>query len=433
MTKTGIGYKLTWCLLFLVLFHRFLIQEGAPSAIKYLLDVLNVTLFVVAIAKEKKVDRTVCYILFCSSGMLMIGTIAAVANMGVWENSLAMYIFDCRQILRFPMFLYSCNVLLETKDIKKLFDWFCAFHVANTLYIIYQFFTLKVDDFWMRGDHLNGFFGTETGGNTFVNVMMVVTTVIAVRQYIERRYGKLKLIFFITLNSLLAVLIEIKIFFLEAALIAMIYGLPYLRRPKKKTIAIVIGIVVLSVPIAMAMIQLLYRIYPWMQGTMSFSKMFQVTTSSEVYTGVGDINRLTCISDVIRLIYSGNMIKSLPGVGLGAANISGGVGTFCSRFEWTHYSWFPLAYIYVELGLLGTVLYLISLVLPLRCKGGKIQNKFIVRTMCATCLLMMVYNESLRTEAGYLIYFMVAVGMILAVEFKDNEQRKAIKYYCARV
>lgn len=302
MGKTTVGYRIIWFLLLFIFFHRFLIQIGAPSAAKYLLDVLNIALFIVAIValkKGKKVNRTVCCVLLCSAGMLALGTIMAIVNIGTWKNTFTTYIFDCRQILRFPIFLFSCVVLLKPNDVGKLFDFFIRFHLVNIAYIIYQFFTLKVDAFWMRGDNLNGFFGTETGGNTFVNIMMVATTVIVINRYSTRVYGKSEAGIFIGLNLLIAVLLEIKIFFVEIAIIAVIYALPQLKHLTRKKLAIMIGVIAVCIPIILVLVQMLYLIYPWMRGTMSLSAMIKVTTSSGGYTGSGDINRLTCINDVI--------------------------------------------------------------------------------------------------------------------------------------
>ena len=432
MGKTTVGYRIIWFLLLFIFFHRFLIQIGAPSAAKYLLDVLNIALFIVAIValkKGKKVNRTVCCVLLCSAGMLALGTIMAIVNIGTWKNTFTTYIFDCRQIIRFPIFLFSCVVLLKPNDVGKLFDFFIRFHLVNIAYIIYQFFTLKVDAFWMRGDNLNGFFGTETGGNTFVNIMMVATTVIVINRYSTRVYGKSEAGIFIGLNLLIAVLLEIKIFFVEIAIIAVIYALPQLKHLTRKKLAIMIGVIAVCIPIILVLVQMLYLIYPWMRGTMSLSAMIKVTTSSGGYTGSGDINRLTCINDVIRMIYSGNVVKSLFGVGLGTANISDGIGTFYGRFSWTHYSWITLAYIYVELGILGTILYIISMILPLFSRQRRPGGKFIISVMCTIGLLMMIYNECLRTEAGYLIYFMIAAGIVWLGEVENFGKRKAFKHY----
>lgn len=41
MGKATVGYKVILFLLFFIFFHRFLIQTGAPSAAKYILDILN--------------------------------------------------------------------------------------------------------------------------------------------------------------------------------------------------------------------------------------------------------------------------------------------------------------------------------------------------------------------------------------------------------
>ena len=60
----------------------------------------------------------------------------------------------------------------------------------NTILIIYQFITVKVDDFWMRGDYLNGFFGTQRGVNLYVNVLMFMVILIVYNRWINKSIKK---------------------------------------------------------------------------------------------------------------------------------------------------------------------------------------------------------------------------------------------------
>lgn len=46
---------------------------------------------------------------------------------------------------------------MKKNHIEKIFDYLLIYQIINTILIIYQFITVKVDDFWMRGDYLNGF------------------------------------------------------------------------------------------------------------------------------------------------------------------------------------------------------------------------------------------------------------------------------------
>ena len=67
---------------------------------------------------------------------------------------------------------------MKKNHIEKIFDYLLIYQIINTILIIYQFITVKVDDFWMRGDYLNGFFGTQRGGNLYVNVLMLMVILI---------------------------------------------------------------------------------------------------------------------------------------------------------------------------------------------------------------------------------------------------------------
>ena len=400
-------------------FHRFLIQAfGVPEAVKYIMDLLNAVLFMISLFQQRMknasfiLSYSLCYLI-----MIITGVVSYSLFGKKWDTPLINVIFDLRNVIRFPIFLLSCYNLLDRKQTEKIFRFLIGFHLINSVYIIYQYFTLEVVKFWMRGDNLNGFFGTETGGNQFVNVLMIVTTVIVIDKYVKKEYSKVFLLFFIALNLLLAVLIELKFYFVEFALIVLYFIVPYIKRLSPKQVVLCTAVLIATPLIYSILVQMLYRIYPWMEGTMSLSGMLATNISDKGYTGKGDFNRLNAISGTITKIFDGDIKYSLVGVGFGTANLN---GKFAEIYNWTHYSWMSTSYTFVETGFIGFICYSLSLLLPFfLCRKNNIY-KNLSKLGSLLLIALMIYDEALRTEAAYMIFFLVSTGFIAKRECTEE-------------
>ena len=392
-------------------FHRFIIQTfGISDGIKYLLDLLNVLLFICALFKQR-ISNTVFlfFYLFCLIVLIATGMISFLMFGKIWNTSLVNVIFDLRNIIRFPIFFISCYSLLDMKQTEKIFSFIIGFHLCNCFYIVYQYFTLEVAKYWMRGDNLNGFFGTETGGNQFVNVIMIITTMVVIDKYIKKEYSKNFTFFYVGINLAIAILIELKFYFVEFAIIFLYFVAPYLKKPTKKQFLIG-GIVLVALPFVYAiMVHILYSIYPWMEGSMSIKGMITMNSSDDGYTGKGDFNRLNTISSTITKIFDGDLTRSLIGIGYGTANLN---GEFAKEYEWTHYSWMSTSYMFIETGFIGLICYTISLMLPFfLCRKNSVYMHM-SKLGAIFLVALMIYDEALRTEAGYMAFFIVSTGMI---------------------
>ncbi len=410
-----IGKKIPFFVIMIIFvflfFHRFLIQAiGIPDASKYILDLLNIVLLILCLFKQRIKNPTfLCWYALCFLVLIFTGMISFLLFGKLWDTPVINVIFDLRSIIRFPIFLISCYNLLNRKQTELIFRFFIGFHLVNCVYIVYQYFTLEVEKYWMRGDNLNGFFGTETGGNQFVNVLMVVTTIIVFDKFIKKEYSKNFMLFWVALNLIIAVLIELKFYFVEFALIALYFIAPYIKKPTAKQL-IIGGIALLLIPIIYSvLVQMLYKIYPWMEGTMSLSGMVGNNLSDKGYTGKGDFNRFTAISGTISKIFHGNIAYSLFGIGLGTANLN---GEFAKAYEWTHYSWMSTSYMFIETGFIGFICYSVSLLMPFFLHRKKSIYKNLSKLGAILLIAIMIYDEALRTEAAYMIFFLVSTGLI---------------------
>lgn len=404
--KIKASYAILFSIFVVLFFHRYIIELGVPGFLKYILDVLNILLFIIAVYKKRKLENQEKILLFFYIILIMSGTVAAFANIGVWKANFVLYLFDCRSLLRYLIFFLSCKTLLEPIGTEKIFNFILGFHLINCILIIYQYFTVKVEFYWMRGDNLNGFFGIETGGNIYVNALILAVTIIVMYKWTNGLCSKKILVFFLMLNIITAVLIELKAYFIEIFIIVLFYLWPYIKKPTRKHVLWGICIISGGIVVFYKMVNLLYKIYPWMKGTLSINTLVEISSSN----GTREIGRLSAISDVINNIYNGNIISSLLGVGLGTANTNGEMAEFAQRFYDTHYSWYSLPYIFIETGLLGLLAYLLSFLYLFT--SSKNMGKYSVITRCSSIIsiFIIIYNETFRTEAGYFMFFLLSLA-----------------------
>ncbi len=396
-------------LLFSVLFfHRYLIEIGAPDFSRYTLDMINMMMFVLAASKGIRIGRVGGILICLYVGMVIYGTFVSVVGYTQWGTDILHYIFDCRSLLRYLFFFLSCVTLVREIDVKRLFRYILGFHVINSVFIIYQYFTLDVPIYWMRGDNLNGFFGTTTGGNIYVNALLLATTIIVLFERSKGLCDKKIFIFFIALNLSISVLIELKAFFIEIVIIFFAFALPYLKHLTVKQICKGLAIIVVGTVAFWLMINQLYKLYPWMMNTLSLSKMIELAQTS---SGT-EIGRFTFFKDVVSIIYGGRVVSSLFGVGLGTANISGEMTLFARTYYDTHYSWYSMSYMFIEIGVIGLIVYILSFGVIL-CYTKK--NNYFYQLTLSTVVIsffLLFYDELFRTEAGYLMFFLLSLPFI---------------------
>ena len=248
--------------------------------------------------------------------------------------------------------------------------------------------------FGCKGDYLGGLFGTEKGCNGGLNLFLLVM----VARSLENRDEKTgRCLAKCTAALLLAALAELKFFFVEFAVLLVFTGF----RGKK---AVVFGAF-----LALAGgVYLLGRFFPEFAGWLRISSIWETAADPAGYASVGDLNRLNAVSGIERRVFS-SVWDSLFGLGLGNCDVSS-LFFFTTPFSrWyghLHYSWMSHAFWYLEGGWLGLVFFFGFFCLVMVGKGEKL-----ARILAAMCLLVGIYNASLRTEAAFLVYFGLSEGI----------------------
>ncbi len=423
------GIVFAFSLLFiLIFFNRYIVEVGGPSILRYTLDLVNTFIFILAIGNKIRIGRLMSNFSIAYLAVLLFGSFATIFNLKTWGFNISYFLFDCRNLIRYLIFFFSCSVLLNESIVKKIFKLFLAFHVINCVFIVYQYFTLEVPKYWMRGDNLNGFFGTATGGNIYVNSLLVSTSIIVLDKWSKKRCSIKYLLAFLGLNLLIAVLIELKAFFAEITIIIFVYLAPYMKRLTARRIVLGFMFIAIGLLLFSFLVQLLYRLYPWMQGTISFNHIIDSMEQSNK----SQVGRISFFKDVIILIYNGDWTKAFIGVGLGTANTNNIATPFAQKYFGTNYSWYSMPYILVETGFGGLIAYIWSFVSILTFTHRS--NKYYAIAVSATfvSLFILFYDEAFKTEAGYLLFFMLSIPLINCERVDESIIQLPIKFCSSR-
>lgn len=321
-------------------------------------------------------------------------------------QSILYYAWGLRNNLCYFVFFFGCVLFLDREEIP---DWLSALDILfwiHFLTAVFQFVVLgKSQDF------LGGIFGTSIGCNAFANVFQMVIVTRSVLRYFNHEEGTFPCLAKCGAALAVAALGEIKVFFFEFAAIALLAML-FTKFSKRKLVLLAGG----AVGIVLAIL-LLDAITPGWASWFRPSRIWTYVISSGGYTGSGDMNRMTAIP-----MSWNNFLQTLPqklfGLGLGNCD-SSPLHFLTSPFYYANallrYNWFTSSMILLENGLIGTLLYLSFFVIiffaafhQLRKGSNPLLNQMAM-VLAPMCLVLFLFDSSMRTEPAYMMYFALAL------------------------
>ena len=169
---------------------------------------------------------------------------------------------------------------------------------------------------------------------------------------------------------------------------------------------------------------LLTVVFPDFEGFFSLDWFVEAGGSDKGYTSSGDLNRLNAIAKINEL-WLKTPWQRLFGLGLGNCDTSSFeiVNTpFFKAYGDMHYTWLSYAFMYLECGWIGLIFYYgFFMLVYLGARRIEKRSDGIVKTYCRMsrilaimCMIIAVYNSSLRTEAGYMMFFALSVPFALS-------------------
>lgn len=384
---------------------------GIPDVIKFLADVALVFLLVKIFLISGGVEVGKPFHPF----LVLIGIFLAYVTVLYFFNyqSIFYYIWGLRNYFRFYVAFVAYVLFVKWDDAKqwlKILDWL---YVLNFLVLVVQF------AMGFRQDFLGGIFGVQKGCNGGLLIFTTIVVTRSILSFMRNEGGTAKCLIFSFMGLMASALAELKFFFVLFIVIAIMSAV-MTRSSVKKTLFFVLGGVMLIV-----FSTVLSMMYDEFSDFLSFENLINAIINP-TYATKEDIGRFTAIPVISDRFLTGIPDK-LFGIGLGNADTSS-LAIFNTPFfdahGALHYSIFSYAFLYLETGILGLILYsiffIISLVVALRLYRTKTGDELICQlTMIFSivCFAFMAYNVALRTEmAAYLAFFVLALPLISAGE-----------------
>lgn len=380
---------------------------GLPSLILYFTDVI--TIFIL-ITRINRIKRNVRWAGMKSQSIILAMMIACIL-VGIVLNLVnpLLIIWATRNNMRFFAFLYICVGVLYLHDVDKILRMLKKLFWVNLVMCSYQYFVMG-----LSGDHVGGFFGIVEGCNAYINILLCIVIAHTLAQYFNGSVKMRELLLCIVAGLYIAVIAELKIFYVE--MLCMVIVSVLCVRPSIKTV----GLCLLGVTGVFVVLLVLVQVDPQSLMLLIDEDAFRFYISGNGYTNSGDLNRLTAIQQIYSRFFSQDPLRALFGFGFGnceTAQFSFLQSDFFKQYGYLHYRWFTHAWVYIEQGALGLILY-VSFFVSLFIKTYRNrtpQNRQLMLTtliFVSVCLMGMVYNCSLQLEASYMMAFMCAIPFI---------------------
>lgn len=401
---------LIWLMVFLLcLFGVMFNLLRLPSMLKYLMDFFWVCLLLFIILKclwDKTVIREYKALYIWTVIFFVYTFIVYIFRF----QSFFYYFWGLRNNIRFYVFFLACCIFLNYRSGIEFFSLFDKLFWINAVVTFIQFFV-----FGIKGDLMGGIFGTDMGCNSYINLFFIIISAKSMICYLNKKETLMLCIVKGLIMMIIAAFAELKFFFAEYIIIIALAVL--ITEFSWRKLIFVVG----SVSIVLLGTFLLTSLFPNSEGLMTLDAFLDRASSEAGYTSSGDVNRLTAIP-----ILSSRFLKTLPdklfGLGLGNCDTSSFAicnTPFFQRYGQLHYTWFTAPMVFLEMGYLGLGLYLLFFVFCIRLtwrkmktgEGNKLNCQLAIM-LAVMCIILVFYNSSLRIEAGYMIYFVLALPFI---------------------
>lgn len=386
--------------LFLTCFVYFLIDViRIPSIFKYSCDILNIILLFYIFLKLKsypqKMSKNKVTILAIIGSFVLLSFIFWIPSGG----GFLLFLWGSRNTFRFLIFFIACILFLDEIFMDKILGKINSLIIINFLLCLFQFFILGYS-----GDNIGGSFGTASGCNAPLNVLLVIVTAFNASKYLTKEKNIFQVIFYIGLCAIIAGMAELKVYIFEVVFIISLVSIFSKGLIKK------IAIVIIAIIFSLSSIKLIEIFIPAWEGFFTIENMYKMISSTEGYTSTGDLNRLTSITILNKMFFSSQI--NWVGFGLGNCEYSDNFlflnSEFYKLYGYLHYGWFSIAKIYLELGWFGILcsvsIWVYTLICALKIFKKEYFYKTFIATMSIICIFFFFYNNTMNLDASYLIY-----------------------------
>jgi hypothetical protein len=270
--------------------------------------------------------------------------------------------------------------------------------------------------FHYEQDYLGGIFGVESGSNAMTIIFFTIVLSRSMLKYMEKNESFWLCASKCVVALLFAALAELKFFFVFFMVILIVSALLTSFSFRKVLIFIVCAALVF---LGSTLLEALFDF----EDFLSFESIWESATQ-EHYSTDQTVNRLSAIPTLSKLLVP-ELRDRFLGFGLGNCDTSAFAicnTPFYQLYGYLRYTFFSAAFLFLEVGYIGLAFYigffvLVFVLVRNRMKKGlcdKLHGR-IALIMALLSVILVFYNASLRAEAGYMVYF------ILALPFLDRK------------
>lgn len=402
-------------IIFILPFFLSFLQEflGLPSFIKYTIDIcwLGALCFLI-FTKMAYIRKDIIPAISVVITFFLITFVIYLFNF----QSPFYYLWGIRNNLRFYIAFISFTLFFDDGDAKKCINFLDVFFWINTFVVFFQFFILDYEQ-----DYLGGIFGNEKGCNAYLIVFFVIISAKTILSYFNDNESAFSCFSKCGIILLISVMSELKVFFLMFMLIIIMASVITKFSWKKVFLYIVVSffMMIASIILVSAFGE---------NSTLSIDNIIDLIFATN-YSSSRDLGRLTAIPTISNRFLT-EPLEKLFGFGLGNCDTSAFAicnTPFYRSYSYLNYNWFSSAFLFLETGYVGLSLFLLFFVtifvLSYRKSKQEDSNKLFCQMamiMAVICVILTFYNSSLRTETGYMAYFILALPFVAAN--KGNEQ-----------
>ena len=389
---------------------------GLPNAIRYLLDIAWIMLLLLAVMNLSRkrifIEKSSVFVYLMIGSFLLLTFIVYLFNF----QSPFYYLWGIRNNFRFYIAFIAFILFLVKEDIEDFLNKLDIIFWINALVCFIQYFVLG-----FKQDFLGGLFGVEKGCNGYLNIFLVIITTKSVVYYLNKKESIWLLFSKVGVSLISAALAELKFFFVEfvGLLIVSVLISSFSVRKALLIISGIIGAVLFT--------GLIGVLFPYFSDFFNVESILLSVTEGG-YSGEDQVNRLTTIP-LISERFLNEPLENLFGLGLGNCDTAAYdfIKTpFYMQYSFLRYHWFSTAWIYLETGFVGLTLYFsffrTIFFYSLKRKKenfGRVSDVMlcqITAIVSVMAILITIYNSSLRSEAGYMMFFALCFPFVVKKE-----------------
>ena len=405
--------------IFIVIFGEGILSIFVPQIhpIYYFTDVLNIILLVGVLIKKKNgisQNKDLKFFNFTLLLYVLFAIIGVIVNF----SNIALHLWSFRSYFSTILFFIGCVSFEHSNSIQFLDKLIWLNFIICIIEVLLGY----------RQDWIGGLYGVTRGQvNGPLNILLIIVVSRAIVQYINKEILTKNIIFVVVSSLIIATFAELKIFYVELAIIFAIASL-VTKFSFKKLILIIVGTIGILVAIRVTL-----SIFPEMdRNIFTPAFMWRYLTNSGGYVGqfahdAGDVNRLAFWDKCVALF--NNKFDFLFGFGLGNCDqieMLALKSKIYMQYGQLHYYMFPLPMILLQQGVIGMILYImlyiaifVAVLRKYKTENNLSKSQMqMTLVLCVMAFIINIYDTSLVGKGGYLFFY------ILSLPFINNMSQK---------